>query len=109
MAIIKADIGRTPCELTLLDHWNDIASVLIEGGIALRCEKAYQAICIIVETAKILNKHPDYDAKPEAEKLAKLAMEHAQRIAQERQRTNAEMEMSMMATGDIKLDKLKIN
>jgi hypothetical protein len=74
--------GDSTCDLSLLDHWNDIADALTSAGIGLRCEKAYQAFLIIAETARILNHHPEYDPKPEAEKLAALALEHARRLAE---------------------------
>src|ERR1700680_2408252 len=77
VAIIKTDIGRNPCDLTLLEHWNDIADVLTRAGVGLRCEKAYQAFMIIAETSRILNNHPEYDPKPEAEKLAGVARDYA--------------------------------
>jgi len=95
-----------PCELSLLDHWNDIADVLLRAGIGLKCETAWHALLIIAETAKILNNHPDYDPVPEALKLAMLAREHQARLLAERLKQSAEVVFDTMSTP---VDKNKVN
>ena len=98
--------GGKTCSLSLLDHWNDIASVLVASHIGLACEKAYQAFLIIAETAKILNNHPDYDPHPEAEKLAAVALAHEAQMQREALKAKAETEFATMT--DTPLDKNKV-
>ena len=100
-------MAKRPCELSLLDHWNDIADVLVANGITLHCDKAYQAAAIIVETSRILNNHEEYDPKPEAIKLAAVARQHAQQILQMREKAQAEA--TMLLTDSMPIDKNKIN
>ncbi len=107
MKIIKTDIGRKPCDLTLIEHWNDIADVLTTAGIGLRCEKAYHAFLIIAETARILNNHPAYDPKPESEKLAAVATEYAKKLQIER--AKAEAEATFALSDALPIDKFKVN
>jgi hypothetical protein len=95
------------CDLTLIEHWNDIADVLTHAGIGLRCEKAYHAFLIIAETSRILNNHPVYDPKPEAEKLAAVAIEYAKKLQLER--AKAESEATFALSDALPIDKNKVN
>ena len=95
------------CELSLLDHWNDIADVLVANGVSLHCEKAYQAAAIIIETARILNNHAEYDPKPEAEKLAAVAIAHEAQLRHGREKASAEC--ALVLTEGMPIDKNKIN
>ena len=101
-------VSRKPCELSLLDHWNDIADVLVATGVTLKCNEAYKAFSIIGETARILAGHPEYDPKPEAEKLAAVAREHERMMAQARQKASAEATFAL-TDGGMPIDKNKIN
>lgn len=80
------------CDLSLDEHIDVAMTALTMFGLGFGCETEYRAMCVILETARVLNGHRDFDPREEAEKLIEAARAAYAKAASQR----AEMEQAAL-------------